>query len=141
VPSKGLEPPHPCGYMDLNHARLPIPPRWQKVLRGDPLGPACQERTTSNILQGHRWLSNIVDDDGPHMKTDSSKLPDDVRGHLRALTHDLSNAVEIMLQAAYLLQEANLDADTKKWTQLIEKAADDAARINYEIRETLRSQE
>src|ERR1700704_3316973 len=28
VPSKGLEPPHPCGYMDLNHARLPIPPRW-----------------------------------------------------------------------------------------------------------------
>src|SRR5580698_4897075 len=40
VPSKGLEPPHPCGYMDLNHARLPIPPRWQKVirLRGDPCG-------------------------------------------------------------------------------------------------------
>jgi hypothetical protein len=26
VPKKGLEPPHPCGYMDLNHARLPIPP-------------------------------------------------------------------------------------------------------------------
>src|SRR5450755_463188 len=32
VPSKGLEPPHPCGYMDLNHARLPIPPRWQLQL-------------------------------------------------------------------------------------------------------------
>ena len=31
VPKKGLEPPHPCGYMDLNHARLPIPPRWQKM--------------------------------------------------------------------------------------------------------------
>jgi hypothetical protein len=30
VPSKGLEPPHPCEYMDLNHARLPIPPRWHK---------------------------------------------------------------------------------------------------------------
>src|SRR5581483_12009236 len=25
----GLEPPHPCGYMDLNHARLPIPPLRQ----------------------------------------------------------------------------------------------------------------
>src|ERR1039458_3037270 len=23
---KGLEPSHPCEYMDLNHARLPIPP-------------------------------------------------------------------------------------------------------------------
>ena len=29
VPKKGLEPPHPCGYMDLNHARLPIPPLRQ----------------------------------------------------------------------------------------------------------------
>jgi hypothetical protein len=26
VPKKGLEPPHRCRYMDLNHARLPIPP-------------------------------------------------------------------------------------------------------------------
>ncbi len=26
MPKKGLEPPHPCEYMDLNHARLPIPP-------------------------------------------------------------------------------------------------------------------
>lgn len=26
VPKGGLEPPHPCEYMDLNHARLPIPP-------------------------------------------------------------------------------------------------------------------
>ena len=44
VPKKGLEPPHPCEYMDLNHARLPIPPLrhardvqrerldWQQVL-------------------------------------------------------------------------------------------------------------
>src|SRR5271167_3425084 len=35
VPKKGLEPPHPCGYMDLNHARLPIPPlrhEWKRVL-------------------------------------------------------------------------------------------------------------
>lgn len=26
VPEKGLEPPHPCGHMDLNHACLPISP-------------------------------------------------------------------------------------------------------------------
>jgi hypothetical protein len=40
VPKKGLEPPHPCGYMDLNHARLPIPPlrHWKalgETKRGD----------------------------------------------------------------------------------------------------------
>ena len=29
VPKKGLEPPRPCGHMDLNHARLPVPPLRQ----------------------------------------------------------------------------------------------------------------
>src|SRR6516164_9565792 len=29
VRSRGLEPPHPYGYMHLKHARLPIPPRPQ----------------------------------------------------------------------------------------------------------------
>ena len=33
VPKGGLEPPHPCEYMDLNHARLPIPPLRHGVLR------------------------------------------------------------------------------------------------------------
>jgi hypothetical protein len=27
VRAKGLEPPHPFGYRDLNPARLPVPPR------------------------------------------------------------------------------------------------------------------
>ncbi len=26
VPKEGLEPPRTCAHMDLNHARLPIPP-------------------------------------------------------------------------------------------------------------------
>ena len=43
VPKKGLEPPHPCGYMDLNHARLPIPPLRRQILGGD-LRIARQEK-------------------------------------------------------------------------------------------------
>src|SRR5579863_1108924 len=46
VPSKGLEPPHPCAYMDLNHARLPIPPRWQVNLHssGDQSSPRQEDQ-------------------------------------------------------------------------------------------------
>jgi hypothetical protein len=44
VPKKGLEPPHPCGYMDLNHARLPIPPlRRVTFERGAPCGTPCRK--------------------------------------------------------------------------------------------------
>ncbi len=31
VPPSGVEPPRPCGHMNLNHARLPIPPRRRRV--------------------------------------------------------------------------------------------------------------
>src|SRR3982074_3327028 len=58
VPSKGLEPPHPCEYMDLNHARLPIPPRWQSLLQSDLCSVAIQTRTTVSILQRCCGLSN-----------------------------------------------------------------------------------
>ena len=64
----------------------------------------------------------------------------EVEANLRALAHDLSNSLEIVLQAAYLLQEAKLEAKDKKWAQTIERAARDAARINGEIRKILDSQ-
>ena len=69
-----------------------------------------------------------------------TKLPDDVIHNLRRLAHDLSNSIETILQAAYLLGQAKLDANSKKLAQLIDTAAQDAARINREIREILRSQ-
>ena len=55
VPKKGLEPPHPCGYMDLNHARLPIPP-----LRPWAGAPGGKIGATPNIylLTLHNFVSN-----------------------------------------------------------------------------------
>ena len=58
--------------------------------------------------------------------------------HMRTLAHDLSNALEAILQASYLLGQAKLSEDGKRWTQLIDNSAQDAARINRELRRLLR---
>ena len=58
---------------------------------------------------------------------------------LRGLAHDLSNSIETVMQASYLLGHAELDEPNKKWLELIDKATQDAARINREIRDILRS--
>ncbi len=58
---------------------------------------------------------------------------------LRTLAHDLSNSIETVMQASYLLAQAKLEEPNKKWLDLIDKATQDAARINREIREILRS--
>jgi len=59
---------------------------------------------------------------------------------LRTLSHDLSNYIETIMQASYLLAQAKLDDGSKKWLELVDKASQDAARVNREIREILRTQ-
>ncbi len=58
---------------------------------------------------------------------------------MRTLAHDLSNSIETVMQASYLLAQATLDDTNKRWVELIDKAARDAARINREIRDILRA--
>ena len=70
----------------------------------------------------------------------SRKVRPESVGQLRALAHDLSNAIETIMQASYLLGQAKMEENPAKWAKMIDQAAQDAARINREIREILRSQ-
>jgi hypothetical protein len=68
------------------------------------------------------------------------KIPLPISKELRTLAHDLSNSIETIMQACYLLSQAPLSDADKKWLSLIDEATRDAARINREIREVLRNQ-
>jgi hypothetical protein len=69
----------------------------------------------------------------------TSKIPSDISTELRRLAHDLSNSLETIMQASYLLSQSKLDETSKRWAGLIDNATRDAARINREVREILRS--
>ncbi len=71
----------------------------------------------------------------------TKRLPQDVTAELRHLAHDLSNSIETIMQAGYLLAQTKLDANGKRWAHMIESAVEDAARINRGIREILRGQQ
>ena len=137
VPSKGLEPPHPCEYMDLNHARLPIPPRWHKKtgMRHSFLEAACQERTTSNILQGERRLFKL------RTAMENSTKPRRCRGQpSRSGPRSQQFAGDGPAGRLSFAGGRSSTAGTKKWAQMIDAAARDAARINREIRKILNAQ-
>lgn len=69
------------------------------------------------------------------------ELPQEIVCRLRTLAHDLSNSLEVILQAAYLVQQSELPEENGKWAKMIDDAAMNAARINHEIRDVLRQQE
>jgi hypothetical protein len=70
----------------------------------------------------------------------SAMIPTEINMQLRTLAHDLSNSIETIMQASYLLAQCPLDDTSKRWLELIDNATRDAARINREIREILRAQ-
>jgi hypothetical protein len=74
------------------------------------------------------------------MADESKKMASESVAKLRKLAHDLSNSIENVMQASYLLAQSKLDENNQKWLKMIDTAAQDAARINREIREILRSQ-
>jgi signal transduction histidine kinase len=69
----------------------------------------------------------------------SVKIPAEISKELRTLAHDLSNSIETIMQACYLLNQSKLDETSKKWAEMIDQGARDAAKINREIRDILRS--
>jgi signal transduction histidine kinase len=73
------------------------------------------------------------------MEDEAKKLNTDTVAVLRTLAHDLSNSVETVIQASYLMAQSELDDNNRKWLTMIDTAAHDAAKINREIREILRS--
>lgn len=75
----------------------------------------------------------------PKMMQSTEKIPVDISTHLRTLAHDLSNSIETIMQACYLLNQSQLDETSKKWAEMIDTATRDAAKINREIRDVLRS--
>jgi K+-sensing histidine kinase KdpD len=73
-------------------------------------------------------------------KTDiRKKAPQEQIARLRTLAHDLSNSLEAIMQASYLLSQAKLDGESKRWAQLLQTSSDEAAKTNREIRRVLRS--
>jgi K+-sensing histidine kinase KdpD len=75
-------------------------------------------------------------------KNESQKSKQDLEKtvvRLRTLAHDLSNSLEAIMQASYLLGQTKLEGESKRWAQLLESSSDEAARTNREIRKLLRS--
>lgn len=73
------------------------------------------------------------------MADESNRLSDETVATLRKLSHDLSNAIENVMQASYLLSHSKLDEQCTKWLSLITSATEEAAQVNRQIREILRS--
>jgi len=66
-------------------------------------------------------------------------IPQEQAAEIRRLAHDLSNALEIVVQANYLLGTAPLDDSAKQWATLLDQGVRQATDINRALRDYVRS--
>ena len=74
------------------------------------------------------------------MAKTTEKIPAEIAKELRALAHDLSNALETIVQATYLVSQGGPPENSRRWVEMIEEASQQAIKINQKLRQILRSQ-
>ncbi len=66
-------------------------------------------------------------------------IPEDLALEIRKLAHDLSNALEIIVQTGYLLNTADLKSPAKDWLRMLDSGTTKALEINLALREYIKT--
>ena len=141
--------------MDLNHARLPIPPLRHCLYVSNPaVGHGSREslvfqtRGLLSIVRGFAYTETTSDSticwEGfrtimtePTQATQQSsapEIPEELALEIRKLAHDLSNALEIIVQTNYLLGTVELKEPASEWLRMLDSGVNRALEINLALR-------
>ena len=61
-------------------------------------------------------------------------IPEELALEIRKMAHDLSNALEIIVQTSYLLSTAELKEPATQWLEMLESGVTKALDINLALR-------
>jgi len=70
----------------------------------------------------------------PSHVTNVEKIPEDVSVEMRRIAHDLSNALEIIVQTSYLLSTAELKEPASDWLRMLDGGVEKALKLNQSLR-------
>ena len=69
----------------------------------------------------------------------SQRVPQEQAKEIRRLIHDLSNALEVIMQTNYLLGMTALDENAQQWQKMLDQGVQQASGVNRELREYIRA--
>jgi hypothetical protein len=70
----------------------------------------------------------------PQTAADVEIIPEELSVEMRRIAHDLSNALEIIVQTSYLLSTANLKEPASDWLQMLDSGVQKAMDLNLSLR-------
>jgi hypothetical protein len=73
----------------------------------------------------------VADTPAPH-------IPEELAIEIRRLAHDLSNAIEVIVQTSYLLSMAELKEPASDWLRMLDGGVNKALEVNLQLREYIK---
>jgi hypothetical protein len=67
--------------------------------------------------------------------TSPAPIPQEVAKEIRRITHDINNALEIIVQASYLVNTTALTDQAKDWMKLLDQGIKQATDLNRQLRD------
>jgi hypothetical protein len=73
-----------------------------------------------------------------HKISATAHIPEDLALEIRRLAHDLSNALEVIVQTSYLLSMAELKEPASDWLRMLDGGVHKALETNLQLREYIK---
>ena len=69
----------------------------------------------------------------------SNQIPEDLALEIRRVSHELSNALEIIVQTSYLLSMAEMKEPASDWLRMLDSGVNKALDLNLQLREYIKA--
>jgi hypothetical protein len=99
--------------------------------------PSASCSATYGARRSKMRLEMINDSKNP--ETAREEIPEELALEIRRLAHDLSNALEIIVQTSYLLSTVELKEPASDWLRLLDSGVQKALEINLSLRTYIKS--
>jgi hypothetical protein len=77
--------------------------------------------------------------DFPQASSSIEKIPEDLSVEMRRIAHDLSNALEIIIQTSYLLSTVEMKEPASDWLRMLDGGVQKAMNLNLELRNYIKA--
>jgi len=86
-------------------------------------------------------IDTRLNDSRSGSESNESKIPASLAEQIRRLSHDLSNALEVIMQTNYLLGMSGdmASEESSKWREMLDRGVMQATQINRDLRDFVRS--
>lgn len=69
----------------------------------------------------------------------NASIPEELSLEIRRIAHELSNALEVIVQTSYLLSMAELKDPAAEWLRMLDSGVNKALELNGQLREYIKA--